>query len=483
MSKNMLKGLGETIQTAMTEMNVPGAQVAIVKNGEVIYSEAFGYANLQREISLTPGHMLPIGSSSKSFTATAIAMLVQEGKLDLDMPMRTYLPEFELADPVATLQATPRDLLCHRTGLPRHEMLWFNRNDLDRKDLAENLIRHLPANAPFRSRWQYQNSMYSVLGHLIEKVSGLPWETFVEERIFAPLGIQEYSFRIPYPDESGKYASLYTPDEKGVNQENVPLIIDAMGPAGSINLPAEELAKWLVFNLNSGQAGGKALLDATLLKELHTPNIPYQLLPFELPERVNAGYALGWMVDYFRGHKLVDHGGNVNGGSALISLLPDQEIGCAILTNANGNLFGTALSMEIYDRCLGVDDGKNWFHFYQEGMNSLLTAMKGTQTDIYDTKLENKPYSHALDEYVGEYKHPAYGTIRIMLQDEGLHMQFNNNHMELKHLHYDIFIFELFGDTYPASFATAVDGSIASVSIPLEPTIDPLVFVKNNQSA
>lgn len=478
MSENMLKGLEETIQTAMVEMNVPGAQVAIVQHGEVIYSKAFGYANLEREIPLTPGHILPIGSSSKSFTATAIAMLVHDGKLDFDTPIRTYMPEFELADPVATLQATPRDLLCHRTGLPRHDMMWFNRNDLDRKDLAENLIRHLPANTPFRSRWQYQNPMYAVLGHLIERVSGLPWERFIEERIFAPLGIQEYSFRIPYPDESGKYASLYTPDGEGVNQENVPLIIDAMGPAGSINLPADELAKWVAFNLNGGQAGGKALLDAALFKELHTPNIPYQLLPFELPERVNAGYALGWMVDYFRGNKVVDHGGNVNGGSAFVSLLPDQGIGCAILTNANSNLFGTALSMEIYDRCLGVDDGENWFRLCQEGMDSLLMAMKGMLTAIYDTKLENKPYSHALEEYVGEYSHPAYGTIQITLQDDHLHMQFNNNQMEMRHLHYDIFTFELFGGPHPASFATAVDGRIASVSIPFEPTVEPLVFVK-----
>lgn len=478
MSDPILNGLHETIEKAMSDLNVPGAQVAIIKDGEVIYSEAFGYANLDENIPMTKEHLLPIGSSSKSFTATAAAILAHEGKLKLDAPIRTYMPEFKLSDPLASIQATTRDLLCHRTGVPRHELMWFNWDDLNRQDLAVNRIRHLKNNIPFRSGFQYQNQMYAAIGYLIEKISGMTWEEFVEERIFSPLGIKEYSFRIPYPDPSSKYARLYTPDEHGVNKEAVPLVIDAMGPAGSINTTIDDLAKWVVFNLNGGKAGEQPLIDAALFKELHKPNIPYQILPFEFPERVTVGYALGWTVDLFRGRKVVDHGGNVNGGSALISFMPDDRIGCAILTNANSNLFTTALSMEIYDRYLGHAGEKDWFTAYQDGMNTLLAAMKGQLHAIYDTKIEGKPYSHDLEEYAGEYTNPGYGDICITVKDGALHMQFHNNSMDVKHLHYDIFTFELLGGPHPVSFATGVDGRITSLSIPFELTVEPILFIR-----
>ncbi|WP_202710349.1 serine hydrolase [Sporosalibacterium faouarense] len=478
MNDTILNGLNETIKNAMTELNVPGAQVAIVKDGEVIYSEAFGYANLDKKILMTKEHILPIGSSSKSFTATAAVMLANDGKLDLDEPIRTYMPEFKLYDSIATYQATPRDLLCHRTGIPRHDLMWFNWNDLERKDLALNRISHLKNSIPFRSGWQYQNQMFAMIGYLIEKISGKTWEEFVEEKIFEPLGIKEYSFQIPYPDNSGKYARLYTPNKDGVNEENEPLVIDALGPAGSINTTIDELAKWIIFNLNIGKVGEKSLIEENQFKELYKPNIPYQILPFEFQERTTVGYGLGWTIDSFRGHKVVDHGGNVNGGSALISFMPDDSIGCAILTNANSNLFGDALSMEIYDRYLGYEGEKNWFTEYQDGMNALLSAMKGQLYAIYDTKIEDKPYSHKLEEYAGEYTNSGYGDISITVKGNVLHMQYHNNSMEVKHLHYDIFTFELFGGPHSISFATGVDGSISSLSIPFEPSVEPILFTK-----
>ncbi|MFB5676809.1 serine hydrolase [Paenibacillus terreus] len=478
MNNPILDGLNETILKAMADMNVPGAQVAIIKDGKVIFSEAFGYANLDEKIPMTREHILPIGSSSKSFTAAAAMILASEGKLNLDAPVRTYMPEFELSDPIASVQATTRDLLCHRTGIPRHDLMWLNWDDLQRRDLAVNRIRHLKNSIPFRSGFQYQNHMYAVVGYLIEKISGKTWEQFVEERIFAPLGMKETSFRIPYPDESGKYARLYTPNEKGVNEENVPLVIDAMGPAGSINTTIDELAKWVAFNLNGGKDAENPLIDEALFKELHKPLIPYQILPFEFPELVSIGYALGWTVDSFRGHKVVDHGGNVSGGSSLISFMSDDHIGCAILTNANGNLFVNAVAMEVYDRYLGYAGQKNWFSAYQEGMNSLLAAMKGQLHAIYDTKIEGKPYSHTLEEYAGEYTNAGYGDIRITVKGDALHMQYHNNSLELKHLHYDIFTFELFVGPNPVSFATGIDGSIASLSIPFEPSVEPILFTR-----
>ncbi len=478
MKQDFLKGFHETIQSAMEKMNVPGAQVAIVKDGEVIYKEAFGYADLEKKVTMTTEHMLPIGSASKSFTATAAVMLADQGKWNLDEPLKTYLPEFALYDATATAQATARDLMCHRTGVPRHDLMWYNWNDLEREDLVENRMKHLEYNLPFRSGFQYSNQMYAVIGYFIEKISGLTWEKFVAEKLFVPLSIENYSFSIPYPDGSKKYAKLYTPDDNGVNQENVPLKIDAVGPAGSINMTIGDFAKWIAFQMNDGKAGEIALLSEPYWKELYKPNIPYQILPFEFQERTAIGYALGWTVDAFRGHKVIDHGGNVNGGSSLMSFLPEEKLGIAILTNANSNMFVYALSMELYDRYLGYQGEKDWFEAFQVNMNALLAAMKEQLTAIYDTKIEGKPYSHEWKEYAGIYTNPGYGELELTVEDAGMHMNYHDNQMEVKHLHYDIFTFELFGGPHPISFSSGVDGKIASLSIPFELAVDPIVFTK-----
>lgn len=478
MNKDFLNNLNDVINSAMHRMNVPGAQVAIVKDGEVIYTKAFGYADVEKKVQMTTEHMLPIGSASKSFTAAAAVMLADEEKWNLDEPLKTYMPEFELYDTTASAQATARDLMCHRTGVPRHDLMWYNWNDLKREDLVKNRMKYLKNNIPFRSGFQYSNQMYAVVGYLIEKISGTTWEEFVEEKIFKPLSIENYSFCIPYPDESHKYTKLYTPDEKGVNKENIPLKIGALGPAGSINMSIGEFIKWTAFQMNGGKVGNDVLISENNWKELYKPNIPYQILPFEFTERTSIGYALGWTVDIFRGHKVVDHGGNVNGGSALMSFMPEENLGIAVLTNANSNMFVYALSMEIYDRYLGFQGEKDWFESFQGNMDALLFAMKEQLNAIYSTKIDEKPYSHELEEYTGTYSNQGYGEVEIMIENSLLQMKYHDNEMEVKHLHYDIFTFELFGGPHPVSFFTGVDGKVASLCIPFELTVDPIIFKK-----
>ncbi len=478
MDENVLNGLSEVIEKGMETTNVPGLTIAIVKDGNIVYSEGFGYSDVENKIKMKPDTMLPIGSCSKTFTSTAAIMLQGEGKLDIDKPVREYIPEFELFDPIATQQATTRDLLCHRTGMPRHDHMWVNWKDLSRKEVVKRL-KYLPNNKPFRSIFQYQNHMFATVGYLIEAISGLKWEDFIIERIFKPLGIEEFDFNVKQ-DETNKFAKLYTENEKGEIKENPPLVIDGLGPAGSINSTAIEMAKWVMFNLNGAKKDGKALIDEKVFPEVFNPNIPYQLLPFSVEGKINLGYGLGWFIDVFKGHKVIEHGGNVNGASALISMMPDKNIGLVILTNANSSSLPSAISYEIYDRFLGSIDKIDWVQCYYNNYKSLLETMKKMAFEIYTKKVEGKNPSHDLSEYAGDFSHGGYGDINISISEDKstLNFKLHDLDVDLKHLHYDIFTYETMGLPFCVSFKTGLFGNIESLSINLEPAIPPIEFVK-----
>jgi CubicO group peptidase (beta-lactamase class C family) len=480
--KKYLEGLEQLVESAMKHMNAPGTAVGIVENGEVVFTGAYGYANLEMEVELTTDHLMPIGSSSKAFTATAVVMLAADGLLSLDTPIREYLPGFRFHDEVATQQATARDLLCHRTGLPRHDNLWYGWEDLEREDVVMNRIRHLHPNKPFRSKWEYSNFMFLLAGYLVEAVSGKKWEDFVVERIFEPLGITQYSFRYPHDFSEKEYATLYTPDDDGVNQYTEPLRFDAMGPAGSIILTIGDFAKWAAFNANGGKVGEEQLIDPVFFAELGKPNINYELLPFTFAERFPVGYGLGWFVDSFRGEKLVEHGGNVAGGSAIASFLPGKNTGCVVLTNGDSSMVPLALSSAIHDRVLGYGDVKNWAEEYYANYGAVVEQMKSALAAIFDTKVPDKPVSHDLQEYVGTYNNGAYGDLIITEEGGALKLNLHGDmNYVLDHLHYETFTFEFQKSMFlPFTFRTNVAGQVDAALVGFEMTMpsDPVVFTK-----
>lgn len=469
-----LKDIEVVISQAMDKLKVPGSQVAIVKDGKVIFSQAFGLADREKDVAMTTEHMLPIGSSSKAFTATAAVMLAQEGKIDLDKPIRNYLPEFEMSDPVASSMATPRDLLSHRTGMPRHDLEWINWYEITRPELV-NRVRYLKSNQPFRSVWQYQNHMFATVGYLIEKLSNKSWEKFVSDRIMKPLKIKNFSFEV---EKTKDYARLYTENLEGEISENEPLSFHAMGPAGSINSTAEDMAKWVLFNLNKGKVGRKQLIDDSLFSELHRPNIPYQSLPFTFDEVMPIGYGLGWMVDSYRGYKNVHHGGNVNGATSFISMIPEKNLGIVVLTNANQTMFGMALASHVFDRYLGFADKKDWFEAYDSNFRELMDQMREELKQVFQTKVENAPARHKLEEYCGTYTNPGYRPAEVLLKDDQLYLAYNHYEFPLEHLHYDIFTFVHLDMTFTVNFRTGVDGQIESLAIPFEGAVDPIEFAK-----
>lgn len=476
------------VTQGLETMGVEGAAVVIVQDGEVLLCDGYGLADKEKQVPMTGDTVLPIASSSKAFTATCAAMTVDDGKLDLDKPVRDYLPEFGLYDPIASNSATTRDLLCHRTGMPRHDLMWITQPDFDRNDIIFHRLRHLPPSKPFRSVWQYQNFMYSAAGCVVERLSGMSWEEFVRARIFGPLEMNASSFGQDARNPALTYATLYKDNDEGKNEVCEAESVACVGPAGSIRSTARDVGQWLKFNLAKGKYGDQVLLSEANHAELFKPNIPYQLFPFSVDEILQIGYGMGWFIDSFRGERRVEHGGNVSGATTLISMLPDKNIGCAVISNADGATLTYALVYAIYDLLLGRSGEKDWIKFYHEKRVELKAQGKKAFDDFYNSKVPNKPLLHELSEYCGVYNHPAYGDVSVGV-DEGaecdrkLTLEIHGVKYPFIHLHYDIFYMTLQGIPLPASFRTGVKGDVESLSIQMEPSLEEYIVFKHQKPA
>ena len=469
---------------ALKEMNAEGFSLAVVQDGETVFSGGFGFADKKAKEKMTAAHLLPIGSSSKAFTATGAVMLMDEGLADLDAPVREYMPEFRLFDSEASVSSSLRDLLCHRTGMPRHDLLWICWRDVERDKLVFKSLPHLPSSKPFRSVWQYQNFMYAASGCCIEKLTGKLWEDFTRERIFEPLSMKNSEFLTDEKDESKPYSVLYKPDKNGKNKPCIPEKAQMIAPAGSIVSSAEDMAEWLKFNLAKGKAGENALIKEETFAELFKPNIPYELMPFEIPEVKRIGYGLGWFIDSYRGYVRVDHGGNISGATALVSMIPEKNIGVAILVNTNSSPATYAMANIIEDVLLGVEEEKDWIGFFGEQFGNMKKQGEEAANAFYGTKVEGKPISHELSEYAGKYSHPGYGEIEVKANKKAadpenrLSIDFHGTAAKLTHMHYDIFYATIYEMPLPALFSTGLDGSIESLSIQFESGIEEFIVFK-----
>ena len=480
--KAQLKGFPESIIKAMAEWKVPGMAVAVIKDGKVILSEGFGLKDVKNNLKVTPQTVFAIGSSSKAFTATTMGILVDDGKVEWDKPVREYLPAFKLWDDFATERMTPRDLLCHRSGLPRHEAMWYG-SPLSRTEIIDRL-RYLEPNQSFRAVWQYQNLMFLTAGHLVGVLSHSTWEEFTRKRIFEPLGMTNSSFSIEdmkkAPDHSLPYG------EKKDKVEEIPYRnIDAIGPAGSINSSVVDMANWVILNLNKGKFGGKPVVSEAAIAQIQTPQMvvqdPIFLLLSNFPETYYPSYGLGWFITSYRGHTVLHHGGNIDGFSAMVSFLPRDNMGLVILTNLNGTFLPYAAMFNIYDRLLGLDQ-KPWSQRFKEFVDKMKAeGEKAKKEADKDRQLNTKP-THPLEDYAGEYAHPGYGTVSVVKEGDGLKAKYNGRDFILSHYHYDVFDLkdpqEPEGGGAKVTFGLDIKGNVMTAAVQLEPAVKEIVFTR-----
>jgi CubicO group peptidase (beta-lactamase class C family) len=480
--KAQLKKFPEFVTKAMAEWKVPGMAIAIVKDGKVILSEGFGLRDVKNNLKVTPQTIFAIGSSSKAFTATTMGILADEGKLDWDKPVREYLPTFKLWDGFASERMTPRDLVCHRSGLPRHEFMWIG-SPFSRQELFDRL-QYLEPSRDFRAVFQYQNLMFLTAGHLVGVLSQSSWEEFTRKRIFEPLGMTSSSFSIEdmkaAPDHSLPYG------EKKDKVEEIPYRnIDAIGPAGSINSNVVNMANWLMLNLNKGKFGEKMIVSESAMAQIQSPQMvmqePVFLLLHNFPEFFYPTYGLGWIITSYRGHTVLHHGGNIDGFTAMVSFMPRDNMGLVILTNLSGTMLTYAVMFNIYDRLLGLDQ-LPWSQRFKGIIDKLKAEAEKAKKEAERDRQPNTKPSHPLEDYAGEYAHPAYGTLSIIKDGEGLKAKYNGMDLTMSHFHYDVFdlknVEQPEGLALKAAFGLDLKGNIMTVAVPLQQGVKDIVFAR-----
>jgi CubicO group peptidase (beta-lactamase class C family) len=464
-----LTNLRTIVGEMMKDWKIPGLGIALVKGGKVLLAEGFGLRNVERNLKVTPQTLFPIASCTKTFTAVSIAALVDGGKLKWDAPVREYVPAINLSDDYAGSHITIRDLLAHRSGLPQHYLMYFNRQ-LSREEIMERL-RFLEPSRGFRETFQYSNLNYMIAAYILEKTTGKAWEDFVRENILNPLEMLSSNFSVSESRKSSDYAIPYI-EEKGTVRETSFLEPDkmGMGPAGSINSSARDMANWLLFNLNKGKFKDRQVISETALNETQKPQI---VLPGNVSDEMfYSCYGMGWAITSYRGHLLLGHGGGFNGFSCYVSILPRVNIGIAILCNLEGSPVPQTLARIICDRLLRLPEIP-WNERTKKSWTKAATsAVKAEELSSQETK-PPRPF----EDYCGEFEHPAYGILSVNNEQGRLSASFHGIASPLAHLFSDVFQTrdEVFGN-FKFFFIADENGAIDGVAVPFEPAVGKIMF-------
>jgi len=472
-SEPSLWGFGEYINEAMKDWNSPGLAICIVKDGKVILSEGYGFRDLKNNLKVTPKTLFALGSCTKAFTATAMGILVDQGKIKWDEPVRRYMPSFKLNDFVVSDRVTPRDMLTHRLGLPGHDLMWYN-TSATRKELF-NRLQHLKLNRDFRTVFQYSNLMYMAAGYSIGHVAGTTWEDFIQKHIFNPLGMKVSNFSVEESKKASDFALPHKEKEEEIME--IPFRhVDAMGPAGSINSNLEEMAKWLLFNLNKGKFGDKQVISEASINQVHSPQI---IMTTEVKDEFSyQSYAMGWAVTSYRGHHLIHHGGGIDGFISYISFMPRENMGIVVLTNSNSGSLSMAVTYRAYDQLLGLDQIPWSKRLLEEYSKAIEQFKKQQQINDKNQKFNTKP-ALSLEKYPGDFENPGYGIISIKKEKDQLVAIYNSITYPLRHYHYDIFeLTDALGRNNKVFFFIDEKGNISSFSVQFEPTVEAIVFTR-----
>jgi CubicO group peptidase (beta-lactamase class C family) len=478
-----MAGFGAFAREGLKDWNVPGMAMAIVRDDRIIYAEGFGFRNIEENLPVTTNTLFAVGSTTKAITTFVMGTLVDEGKLDWDKPVRRYLPELRLYDPQASESITPRDLVTHRSGLPRHDLVWYNNTNLTRGEIVQRLA-YLEPSESFRAKYQYNNLMYVAAGYLVEQITGRTWEENVQQRVLAPLGMKRSNFSVRTSQSDNDFALPYE-EKKDKIKRMAFRNIDVVGPAGSINSSIFEMSQWLRVNLSKGKFSDHQLITAVTLADIHTPHMTTGA-SVERPEISQGAYGLGWFVDSYRGHRRISHSGGIDGFTARVTLLPDDNLGLVVLANIGATGLPTVITQHAIDRLLNLSP----IDWEGEALAKYKKRKEADKESEATKETQRKPGtkpSHALPEYTGEYDHPGYGIIRIGQDSDRLLATFNTTTTPLEHWHYDIFNApERDGDEALANtrfnFQTDLDGNISTVAIQLAPQVKEIVFTKKPNS-
>ena len=474
---------------------VPGAAVAIVKDGHVVLTQGFGVRTLGESTPVDADTLFAIASNTKAFTAALLATLVDEGVLNWNDRVIDHLPEFCLYDAYATRELTVRDLLSHRSGIASGggDLLWL-RSTYTRDEILHR-IRFIKPAYSFRSRYGYQNVMFIATGELAEAVSGKSWDSLLAERIFTPLGMTSSNTTIRKRDGSGNWATPHV-RVKGTVQTITPENVDNLGGAGAINASAADLSHWLLLQLGRGKFRDVRVYSQKQAGQMWTP---HTILPIGKPSPQLASrhphfaaYGLAWRLKDYRGRKLVHHGGGLAGMTSLTTLVPEENLGIVILTNQETSV-QTALTYWILDSYFGAPR-TDWTAAQREAAEKRwVRRIEPMLEAIEKGRIPSTSTSLTLSDYAGRYTDVLYGDAVIEENGGTLHLQFAKSppfNARLEHWHYDTFVARFDHHSIEDAFVTfsmGPDGTIEEMRMkPYSPAADlsydyeDLRFVPNN---
>lgn len=469
------RNLDAYIERVRTTFDVPGISLAIVKDSKVVVAKGYGVRKLGEPTPVDARTLFGIASNTKAFTATALGLLVEEGKLEWDAPVINYLPWFQLSDPYVTRELTIRDLLVHRSGLGlgAGDLLWWPPSTYNRKEIARRL-RYIPLATSFRSAYAYDNVLYIIAGEVIEAVSGQSWEDFVAARILAKVGMTGSNVRHTEAGIGRNVATPHAPID-GVVRPVAPFASDNTNPAGGINSNAEDMAKWMIVQLDSGRVTGGRLFSPQTTRQLWSPVTPIAIgepAPELAALRANfRGYALGFDVRDYRGKKLVTHTGGLPGYLSKVVMVPELKLGVSILTNQESGMAFESIAYWILDHYLSAPT-TDWVEAFQKVRTRFESAIAEQDKKAVAARDTTSRPALPLAKYAGTYIDAWYGDVVITHENGRLGIRFAQTPSlvgDLEFWQYDTFIArwhdrELRADAY-VTFALNPDGSIDQVKM------------------
>jgi len=433
--------LDRIVNEAMSVWQIPGAAIVVVKDGRIIHARGYGVRELGKTDPVNADTLFAIGSTTKAFTTTAMAMLTAEGKMNWDDPVRRHLNYFRLSDPCADSLVTLRDIVSHRTGLSRHDVLWDN-SPWTRDEVVQR-IGGVQLTKPFRSAYQYQNVMFIAAGQAVAASSGMTWEQFIQTRILNPLGMARTKLSLGEAGHDPNHALGHSRSStSGIVKRREPIDDTSVGPAGSMYSSARDFGRWLQFQLAGGVADGRRLISAEALGETHMPQTVIRMEGSTRewhPETNLMAYGLGWYVADYRAQRLVYHTGSLNGFRANVAFLPGENIGVAILLNVGRSIAALSIRNALLDQILGGEK-RNWNEFYQAiDKKSDEEDEKEKKARQAKRKLNTSP-SRELATYAGTYRNPGYGDVVISAEPAALWFRWSRLAVPLEHFHFDTFV-------------------------------------------
>ena len=466
------------INNILEATQVPGAAVGVIYHDSIYFAKGFGFRNVSQKLPVNTQTIFPIGSCSKAFTATLLGWAQEKELLDFkDVPSK-YIPELKFANADMDQNIQIRDLLAHSTGLPRHDLSWYLFPTQNGDSLTQR-IAHLEPFAKVRERYHYNNFGYFLAGELAEKAFQTSWENTLDSLLFTPLKMQRTHsdiLRIEDQNTSVGYASSLDSTAKPMAYYD----LQAMAPAGSICSSLEDMLQWTRCWLHFGKSDGQTVIPTSYAQEaLSSQTIMRANLPSDAePYLFFSNYGYGWMLSSYKGRYRVEHGGNINGFSANVCFLPTEGLGIVVLTNQNNSDATYIIRNTLIDFILNLSSS-DWLGDY--------LAESEEENTPTPAKTIKETGSRPLNDFVGTYQNPGYGTIKILLEKNTLQAKFPVGTFDLDKTDKLTFQLkantssEIDSDTVPNlefTFTSNSTKNINGLAIPLEPTLEPILFQK-----